>query len=446
MPLRDIFVTAVVLISLPLILSKPYIGIYVWSWLGYMNPHRLSWGFAYTFPFAFIVGLTTLAGLLFSRESKRIPWTRESILLLLFILWMLVTTFFAFYPELAWPQMEKVAKIQLMIFLTLILINTREKLHTLVWIIALSLGFYGIKGGIFTVLHGGVYEVRGPLGTFIGGNNEIALAMIMVIPLMRYLQLNTKKTWIRHGLTAAMILSALAVIGSQSRGGLVGAGAMGLFLWLKSRNKFLTSLVIAVSVVLILLVMPQKWHDRMSTITTYQQDASAQGRLNAWAMAFNLAKDRPLVGGGFATFRYEIFKIYAPDPENLHDAHSIYFEVLGEHGFVGLAFFLLLGFATWRTGSWVIKNAKRDPDKKWAADLAAMTQVSMVGYAAGGAFLGLAYFDLYYHLICIMVLSKVILLGEQAGQKAPAPQGVGATRATPGRRGQQAGVGVKEGI
>src|SRR3990172_10874138 len=165
MPLRDIFVTAVVLISLPLILSKPYIGIYVWSWLGYMNPHRLSWGFAYTFPFAFIVGLTTLAGLLFSRESKRIPWTRESILLLLFILWMLVTTFFAFYPELAWPQMEKVAKIQLMIFLTLILINTREKLHTLVWIIALSLGFYGIKGGIFTVLHGGVYEVRGPCKT-----------------------------------------------------------------------------------------------------------------------------------------------------------------------------------------------------------------------------------------------------------------------------------------
>ncbi len=424
MPIRDLFVTTVVLISLPYILMKPYIGIYVWSWLGYMNPHRLSWDFAYTFPFAYIVGLTTLVGLLFSREPKRIPWTRESILLLMFILWMLVTSFFAFSQELAWLQMEKIAKIQFMIFLTLILINTREKLHTLVWIIALSLGFYGIKGGIFTVLHGGVYEVRGPLGTFIGGNNEIALALNMVIPLMRYLQLNTKKIWLRHGLSAAMILSALAVIGSQSRGGLLGIVAMGLFLWLKSRNKFLISLVIAVSVVLILIIMPQKWHDRMSTITTYQEDASAQGRINAWAMAFNLAKDRPLVGGGFGAFRYEIFKIYAPDPENLHDAHSIYFEVLGEHGFVGLGLFLLLGFATWRTGSWVIKNTKRDPEKKWAADLTAMTQVSMVGYAAAGAFLGLAYFDLYYHMICIMVLSKIILLGEQAGQKVSAPQGL----------------------
>jgi O-antigen ligase len=90
-------------------------------------------------------------------------------------------------------------------------------------------------------------------------------------------------------------------------------------------------------------------------------------------------------------------------------AHSIYFQVLGEHGFVGLFLFVLLGVFAWRTGAKVIRATKHDPKTKWAADLIAMTQVSLIGYATAGAFLGLAYFDLPYHLIVIIVLAKVVL-------------------------------------
>ncbi|BBP02826.1 O-antigen polymerase [Sulfuriferula plumbiphila] len=412
--MRDIFVFAVVFGTLPFILGKPYIGIYLWSWLGYMNPHRLAWGFAYNFPFAFIVAIVTLAALVFSREPRRVPWTRESIVLLMLILWMLVTTIFSLYPQLAWLQMEKVAKIQLMIFLTMVLINTREKLETLVLIIALSLGFYGIKGGIFTIVHGGAYRVQGPYGTFIGGNNEMALALIMTIPLIWYLHLNAKKIWMRHSYTAAMFLCAIAVIGSQSRGALVGGVAMGVFLWLKTRNKLFTGLVMALAVVAILAIMPAEWHARMSTIDTYQNDASAEGRINAWWTAFNLSKDRPLVGGGFDTFQPAVFEAYAPDPYNVHDVHSIYFEMLGEHGYVGFGLFMLLAWLTWRKGARIIRECGKDPERKWAADLARMLQVSMVGFASAGAFLGLANFDLYYHLIAIMVMTGVVALKQSS--------------------------------
>jgi probable O-glycosylation ligase (exosortase A-associated) len=109
-----------------------------------------------------------------------------------------------------------------------------------------------------------------------------------------------------------------------------------------------------------------------------------------------------------------MFAIYAPEPDRVHDAHSIYFEVLGEHGFVGLALFLLLGLMTWRTASSIIGQARGHPEKRWAADLAAMVQVSLVGYAAGGAFLGLAYFDFYYTLIAVVVLTKTVLIAQQA--------------------------------
>ena len=135
------------------------------------------------------------------------------------------------------------------------------------------------------------------------------------------------------------------------------------------------------------------------------------GRINAWKMAFNMAKDRPL-GGGLESFQDYSFALYAPNPDDVHASHSIYFEVLGEHGFVGLGLFLMLGLMTWRTASWVIGRARRDREKRWAADLAAMVQVSLVGYASAGAFLGLAYFDYYYTLIALVILCKTVLTSD----------------------------------
>lgn len=419
MPLRDLFVTVVVFGSLPFILRQPEIGILMWSWLGYMNPHKLSWGFARDFPYAQIVALTTIFSWLISKEPKKIPWTAETILLLLFNLWMFLTTLFAMYPDLAWEQWNKVWKIQLMTFISLMIMHNQWRIQTWVWVIALSLGFYGFKGGIFTVTTGGAYAVYGPEGTFIGGNNEIGLALIMTIPLLRYCQLTTDKFWAKRLLLIGMILCLIAVVGTQSRGAFLGVAAMSLFLIRNSRKKWALLLVMLIALPSIYAFMPESWHERMDTIKTYEQDSSAMGRINAWWMAYYLAKDR-FFGGGFECFRHPTFAMYAPDPGNVHDAHSIYFEVLGEHGFVGLALFLAIGYGAWRSCKWIMRQAKRHEDLKWVYDLASMLQVSLVGYAAAGAFLGLAYFDLYYNLLALIVLAKVIT--RQAVQERLAKQ------------------------
>ena len=402
--MRDLFVAIVVFGLLPMALSRPHVGIYLWSWIGYHNPHRLAFGWAFNFPWAMIIALATLVGMLFSKEPKRIPWTRETVLLLIFVLWMAVTTYFALYPALAWEQFVKVFKVLLMTYATLIVINNRERLNGLIWVICISLGFYGIKGGIFTISKGGVHRVQGPDGTFFGGNNEMALVLAMIIPLLAYLRLQEKRHWLRLGLAGAMMLSAIAAIGSQSRGGLLGLASMGVFLWLKSRNKLMTGLMIVSSVLIIGSIMPQAWYDRMNTINTYEQDQSSMGRINAWWTAYNVAKVR-ITGGGMEMFRPATFAQYAPNPDNVHDVHSIYFEQIGEQGFIGFAIFVLLGLMTWMRCNQIMRLGKKDPERKWAADLAAMIQVSMVGYATAGAFLGLSYFDLYYHLIAITVLT-----------------------------------------
>jgi probable O-glycosylation ligase (exosortase A-associated) len=282
-------------------------------------------------------------------------------------------------------------------------ITNRERLNGVVWMIALSLGFYGIKGGIFTILKGGVHRVQGPEGTFIGGNNEMALALVMTVPLIAYLRLQEKRHWLKVGLTGAMLLTAIAAIGSQSRGALVGMLAMGLFLWLKSRNKFMTGLLMVIAIGVIGSVMPQEWYDRMNTTQNYQEDDSALGRINAWHTAFNVAKSR-ITGGGIEMFRPSVFQQYAPEPGRVHDVHSVYFEVMGEHGFIGFGLFMTIMVFTWLKGRSIIRRAKNIPGLKWASDLAAMTQVSMIGYTTCGAFLGLSYFDFYWHLVAIMVI------------------------------------------
>ncbi len=278
---RDFFVLIVVLGSLPFILSRPFLGVLMWSWLSYMNPHKLSWGFAREFPFAMLVALVTLTALLLSREEKKIPANAVTILLLLFIVWLLITSITAFFPELAWPQFDKVWKIQLMTFVVMMLAVTRERIHALIAVMALSIAFYGVKGGIFTLTTGGSYAVYGPGGTFIGGNNEIGLALIMTIPLLRYLQLQASTHLIKQAYLWAMLLCFIAIIGTQSRGAFVAVLAMGLYLFFKTRGSILLLLPVVAVGAFLYSFMPDSWSNRMSTIQTYDQDASALGRINA---------------------------------------------------------------------------------------------------------------------------------------------------------------------
>lgn len=426
--MRDIAVSLVVFGLIPFIIFRAHWGIYLSAWLGYMNPHRLCYGFAYSIPFTQFVALATLAGLLFSKEKKRMVWSGEVVLLIVFILWMGVTTSQALFYDDALEQYTKVIKIQILTFLAIILLTSREKLHTFIWVIVLSLGYFGIKGGIFTIIHGGQHRVWGPEGSFIEGNNELALALLMTIPLFRYLQLQESRIWVRRGLLAGMLLTALGAIGSQSRGAMLGMAVVGISFWLKSRNKLGTAILVIVGALGVLAVMPETWYERMDTVKTYEEDRSAMSRINAWWTAYNLAADR-ITGGGFEPFTASTYARYAPDPTMVFDVHSIYFEALGEHGFIGLAMFLGLMAMTWFKCSGVIRRTKQDPELKWAQDLAAMVQVSLLGYASAGAFLGLAYFDYFYHLVAIAVV-----LADLVEHHMASPIAIPAKRTPTGRR------------
>lgn len=408
--MRDVIVFFLIFGSIPFIFKRPALGVMVFTWISLMNPHRLTYGPAFDFQFAALIAIVTLAAIVITKPQTYFPRTAVTGVLLAFCAWMTLTSFFALEPDLVWREWNRVIKTMFMVFVSVVVLKSEKDIKQFSWVVALSLGIYGLKGGIFVLMSGGSYKVYGPSGSYIEENNGMALALVATLPLIWYLRNQVKNRLLSLGMLAMTIFTAISAVGSYSRGALIGGAAMLGFLWFKSKNKAATGVAVFAMVLIVALVMPSQWFERMNTIDDYQQDASAMGRINAWHFAVNVATHNVL-GGGFNVFQPRQFLIYAPDPLAYHVAHSIFFQVLGDHGFVGLIMFVTLLVCTWRTGTRVIKFCGDAPELKWASDLARMTQVCVIGYTVSGAFLSLAYFDLYYDFIVILVaLEKLLML------------------------------------
>lgn len=405
MSLRDIVIALIVLVAGLYALRRPWYGVLLWTWLSTMNPHRYAWGMLSSAPVAAFAAGVTLLGLV-STKKKRSPFLGLPVTVFaFFVTWITLSWLMGRDVSEDYWQWNKCIKIFLMIFVTLALLQTKKHIMAFAWVLIGSLAILGAKGGFFTLITLGNYRVWGPPGSFIEDNNEFALALIMTIPLVYFLQLQVaQKIW-RNALSVVMLLCAISAFGSYSRGALLAIIAMGGVFWWRSPRKGEVAVFILIIAIAMIPMLPEQWWARMDTISEYQADGSAMGRLNAWGVAWEVALHH-LFGGGMNYQYSDYFLLYGKYETIVRAAHSIYFQILGNHGFIGLFLFLLLWITTYCEAGWLMRNAGSNPDTLWAAQLGAMAQVSLVGYATGGAFLSLGYFDLPYNMMALVVLAK----------------------------------------
>jgi probable O-glycosylation ligase (exosortase A-associated) len=370
-----------------------------------MSPHRFAWGFSYDAPLAAVAAGVTLFGVFTSRERQS-PFQGAPLwILAAFVVWVTLSYLFGSDVNGNYPIWTKVMKIYLMIFVSVVLLHNKYHIMAFAWVTTFSLALLGAKGGLFTILNGGNHRVYGPAGSFIEDNNELALALVMTIPLLHFLQLQLRNRWHRHAISVVMLLCAASALGSHSRGGLLGLAAMGALFWVRSSRKGLVGAVILTVSLAMIAMMPEEWWERMRSIGSYQEDGSAQGRLYAWRVAWAVASNH-LFGGGMSYQYPSYFAIYGDGPDTVIAAHSIYFQILGNHGIAGLILYVSIWLSTFRSAGWLRKHASAFPQSTWAASLGAMAQVSLVGYLVGGAFLSLSYFDLPYDIMVLVVLAR----------------------------------------
>ena len=417
--MRSILVLVTLVGCLPVVFRWPHVGVLLWTWLAFMNPHRISWGIASDIRLSLIVGLVTIVAWLFSREPKTLPMNRVSIVFAMFVFWLIFTTPFAEMPDEAWTKFVETMKIMLMTVIAMCVMQSRERIHALIWMIVLCIGYFGFKGGLFAIATGGNYLMWGPPGTFLEANNSLAVAMVMTLPILRYLQLTSPIKWVRWGMLLTMVLFLAGIAASYSRGAWLACGAMLVVLWLRSRKRVLLGFVFVAAVGAILALAPEKMFERFDTIETYEEDDSAMTRIYMWKLSWDIAVDRPLTGGGFGVFdAWHLYERHNSPVPRVRSVHSSYFEVLGEHGFPGLILFLGLMLAGLTSAGWIIRNTRNHPQMTWARDLAAMLQVSIVGFIVGGSFIHKAYFDVYLAIFILLATTHSVVERELRAQSA----------------------------
>ncbi len=255
--MRDLILTAATLGMLPVILRYPQAGVLAWGWFSIMSPHRETYGFAFGQPFNLVIAIVTLIGLGTSHERKR--WTPDAMpwVMLAFVIWMTFNSLQAPFPDWSWPLWNQTVRIFAFVFLVFVLITEKVRIHAMIWVLVISVGFYGVKGGMFTIASGGTAIVYGPPDTIISDNNDLALAAVMTVPLILYLRDYTADRRLRLGLLLAAGLEIVMVFGSYSRGGVIALTPMLIMVLVRSERRIAYGVAVVAVVCAGLSLMPE---------------------------------------------------------------------------------------------------------------------------------------------------------------------------------------------
>jgi putative inorganic carbon (hco3(-)) transporter len=427
---RSIAVFLAVFSALPVALVFPFAGVLLWAWIAFMNPHREAFGVAFDFPFNFYIAIATLGAWVISQEPKRLPAQALPVLIIAFAILFSITTYFAFDYEMSYERFDKHIRTFVLLLIVMSLAFSRLRIQAFLWVIALSIGYFAVKGGGFILATGAVgARIYGPSGSMIADNNDLSLAIVMSIPILHYLRVTSANPVIKAACLFVMVMSVVAVIGTNSRGGFIGLAAVSLGFIMFARPKFGAMLVPVAIAVGVWNYAPSSWFERIGTIKSYETDESAANRFAAWQTSTNLALDRPFIGGGFSAiesekvdFRYNKTdwraSEAAQEKSRNRAAHSIFFQVLGDHGFLGLAIWLsMIGAGVFNILR-VMTASRGHPELVWAKLLARALLISLMGYIAAGAFLSMAYYDVFLCMLALTVPLREIV--SRAAQLTPA--------------------------
>lgn len=420
--MRDIFIFAGIICIVLATLRKPQIGVLGWLWLSIMNPHKESFGWIYSMPILDMIAGATLISVVFNfKQAKKAQFHPIAVILVIFYLWVSLSTVFSVSYDLSFEKWVDFSKTMLFVFLMLILLNSRQWIIAAIWTFIFAVGYTGLKGGIYTIMSGGGTRIWGAPGTAWGDNNGVSIAMLMIVPLIFSMRELLDKKFLRLGVYGGSFLSFITILGTQSRGGLVGITAMTLAFFFRTKHKMLVGSLIFFGGIAILTFMPDSWTNRMKTIETYEEDHSASTRVLQWKYAIQLAGDSPIIGHGFGARYYQPFYIkYMAGIDENRSVHSNYFQILEEQGYVGLFIFLLLMLSAIVSVQRASKLANSRDDLKWAGSILYYIQFSIVGFAFNGLTINVAYLDLYYYILAFIVL-LISHVRQELEKPAPVP-------------------------
>ncbi|MBK8977562.1 MAG: putative O-glycosylation ligase, exosortase A system-associated [Planctomycetes bacterium] len=433
--MRDAVVFLIVVAGLPIAFRKPFIGLLLFSWLAYMRPQDLCWGFARDMRLSFYVGLALIAGFVATELGRR-PFMRRDIrtasMIVILLLTYLSTALAEYHDPWIVSGLIEFTKIVAIACITSSQVDSKQRLRVMVMTIAMCLGFFGFKGGLYGLLGGGSIN-RGP-GGMMEDNNDFALALVMSLPMLYYLGVTEKQPLLKRFFYLTLGLTCLTVMLTHSRGGFLSMCVVFAVFTLRA-GKILQGAMVGGSLAAIfLLAAPRSVVERLSTINEAAAgaDASANARLFAWQIGLHMIEENFWIGIGHKNFRL-LYQHYARrlfPGEDLfnHVAHNSYIQMFAETGVFAFGAFMTMLVSTFFAAGQLRRIARMRPDLAWVRSYGSMAEATIAGFMLGGFFLNRAHFDLLYHWLGIVTAMVFVARMELA--REPATATAGAARAS----------------
>jgi len=394
---------ALLLLSVPLVclssLVAPRIALYGYLWYGLMRPDILAFVES-QYPISTILVVFTLIAAL--RNLDRLPILLNTFAcrtLMILQIPLAISFFFAVDLKLSVDRYSDYVRMIAMILCMPLIIRTEEHLRELMLVIIFSLGVIALKFGGYGILHGGVTLIGG-YGHMMDDNNFLALVLAMLVPLAWYYFSITQSRCVKGALIAIIATSIAQIIMSNSRGGSLSLGLGILLIVLRTRHKLASAAVLAGGVAVAIYLVQDTYFQRMDTLRSVKDEASAASRIVHATAALNMWTAHPVIGVGFGGLNYAALSTkYQEGLDGAHVAHNTYLQMLVDSGIIAFLIYiwLLLGSIRYLGKSaacWKRVSASR-------AAIPYALQTSLAVFMLGGTFYSCHRMDLpYILLIC----------------------------------------------
>lgn len=413
--LRSLFFALIFLSFLVGGFVAPFVFSLGYVWASIVRPQDVVYGFVAAVPVSMMFSVLAISGyLVFDRKYPPRP---SPVLILMFVLpvWITITTVqFAVVPEAAWWKWDWAFKTVVFGTFMIFIYRSRIQIEAFLQVLVFSVCAHVLAAGSKTLLGGGGY---GRVLALVGGNSllaegaTLATVALMIVPMVLFLkdhnQLIPRMRLVGIGYLGIIVAAIACAVGTYQRTALVGLAVLGGAVWLRSDRKVLFGAIMAGIAGVILFSASDQWLERMNTIDNPVDESSALGRIMVWRWTIDFALANPF-GGGFESYRVSSFVLPSSDPSKEailvtgKAYHSIYFEMLGEHGWPGLFILFSLIGLSFRNLQRVVRQAAKLPALEWAVALAKQLQISLLVLVTCGAFIGIAFQPMLYFMFAII--------------------------------------------
>ena len=428
------------IVSLLIIIKKPFWGFLVYVALVYLRPVDLFPVLAQiklqTLILFFLLILLFLNHFVFGRKGLEIKGL--DIIILAFLMVMFISVFKSIWISESLNYFFEYFKLFVFYLLASYIIKTEKQLKWFILIVIFcmvfvciiqiytyltigltrttGIGGYGIHIGPINLSTGrsigpvseSVYGVGGYSLSFLGNASELGLAILIYFPFAYYFYMVFNSKVFKRAIMVIMGIFCISLILTGSRGAAVGALFMVLAMFIKSKHKLRIATIGLLIGLIALPILPQKYVARIESISDYEVDESANIRIALWKAGLKMVRDHPLLGVGVGNFSTAYGSIYREvGSSNLWwKPHNNFIQVSSEMGLLGLiAYFSIMVFIFRENRKIRYKLNRYGIYNEFLFQCTQAVDISLVGYMIAGFFITSAY---YPYLITLALISRAV--------------------------------------